>query len=551
MRFLKLLFSSFTRTERVVAVIAAIIACVSFAGLALLFLQKATTTAPARGGEYAEGFAGQPAYVNPLLAQSTVDRSLVRLLFSNLTDLSDKIEFSNYGRTVNVRLKESAAWSDGAKLTSDDVIFTVQKIQDPETGSPLFASWQGVTVGRVSELELKFNLANSYAFFADNLKELYIIPKHLFADVPSVNWRLSEYNLKPIGSGPYAFDRYEKRSDGFIESYRAIPNTHYFGVRPFIDRMVFAFFPKEEDVIKAFNAGVVDGFAEQSPGEPSTIERPYQESGFSLPSYYAVFFNQSQNLPLQDPAVREALLRSTNREEALKRAVDGKGTAVRGPIPETIPDLSLDIYPEEFDIDAANTKLEINGWKLSDEGVRVKMIKNASLTLAFDLTVPDVPFLVRTAQALVEMWAKIGARVNVITVAPQDVVNTVIKNRAYNALLFGNVLSPSGDLFSFWHSSERFYPGLNLALYSNKKVDAAIESVRQDQDADARREQFTSLANTILNDMPAIFLYSPANRYITSKDVYGANPGFISEPADRFLQAGNWYVKTARVLKDK
>ena len=72
----------------------------------------------------------------------------------------------------------------------------------PDAHSPLYQSWQGVTATRVSELEVEFTLANPYAFFGDTLNNLYILPKHLFADTPPGNWHLSDYNLKPVGSGP-------------------------------------------------------------------------------------------------------------------------------------------------------------------------------------------------------------------------------------------------------------------------------------------------------------------------------------------------------------
>ena len=118
-----------------------------------------------------------------------------------------------------MRLKEGLTWQDGQQLTSDDVVFTVQSIQDPDAHSPLYQSWQGVTATRVSELEVQFTLTNPYAFFGDNLKNLYIVPKHLYADTPPGNWHLSDYNLKPVGSGPYQFLSYNKNSDGFISSY--------------------------------------------------------------------------------------------------------------------------------------------------------------------------------------------------------------------------------------------------------------------------------------------------------------------------------------------
>ncbi len=201
MSFFKKLFFAFTRREKMIFIAAGAAAVASFAVVISIVIADMTTAVPARGGQYAEGVVGQPEYVNPVIASSETDLSLVKLVYSNIADDADTVRASPDGKTWTVRLKDGLSWQDGQKLTSDDVIFTVQSIQNPDANSPFAKSWQGVTASRVSELEVQFILAKPYAFFKDNLENLYIIPKHLFADVPPANWRLSGYNLKPIGNG--------------------------------------------------------------------------------------------------------------------------------------------------------------------------------------------------------------------------------------------------------------------------------------------------------------------------------------------------------------
>lgn len=132
--------------------------------LGSIFIKEKTVVVPAAGGSYTEGILGQPAHINPVTASTEADKSLVRLIFSNLSDISDKIAADKTGKNWDIRLKENIHWSDGEKLTSDDVIFTIQKIQDPDSGSPLSSSWQGVGVNRISELELQITLGSPYSF---------------------------------------------------------------------------------------------------------------------------------------------------------------------------------------------------------------------------------------------------------------------------------------------------------------------------------------------------------------------------------------------------
>ena len=196
------------------------------------------------------------------------------MVYSNLSDISDSITPSTDLKTWDVRLKQGLTWQDGQQLTSDDVVFTVDSIQDPDAHSPLYQSWQGVTATRVSELEVEFTLTNPYAFFGDTLNNLYILPKHLFAETPPGNWHLSDYNLKPVGSGDYQFASYNKNSDGFISSYQltawnGTPEAH-----PLIPDFNIDFFNDENTLVKAFNNGTIDGFGNVSPQDIAVITRP-------------------------------------------------------------------------------------------------------------------------------------------------------------------------------------------------------------------------------------------------------------------------------------
>ena len=91
------------------------------------------------------------------------------------------------------------------------------------------------------------------------------------------------------------------------------------------------------------------------------------------------------------------------------------------------------------------------------------MIGGTAIPLVVNLTVPQIDFLANTAAYLQTAWQAIGVQVNVIPDSSNDIVNNTIANRNYESLLFGNVLGPSSDLYSFWDSSQDFSPGLNLS----------------------------------------------------------------------------------------
>ncbi len=530
-----------------VFIAAFVLVLASSVGLVAFFIKEKTVVVPARGGNYTEGVLGQPTHINPVTASNEADKSLVRLLFSNLYDVSDKITVDKTGKNWNIRLKENIRWSDGEKLTSDDVIFTIQKIQDPDSGSPVSSSWQSIGVNRISELELEITLGSPYSFFSENLKQLYIIPKHLFAETPVANWRLSRYNLQPVGSGPYAFDSYETRGDGFITVYHLKTNKFYFATRPLITEFNLRFFSNAAEMINVFNSGQIDGFAIDS-GQAGDIKRPYEAHNFFFSSYYATFFNQGQNLALQDKKVRQALSIAVNRRELVNEILKGSGEIRLGPISASLLQNSVD-QTDDFSPETANQILDNDGWLAGSSTVRQKTIKNSKINLELNLLVPQIFFLQKTAEKLQTYWAAIGVKTNIVPLQTEDISGDIVKNREYQAILFGNMLNPPTDLFAFWHSSQRFYPGLNLSLYNNKQADNLITSINRSTDDSKRSSDIKDLHGMIAGDYPAAFLYSPYYVYFSIKDLQGIQAGLINEPAERFNGVADWYLKTARSLK--
>jgi len=139
--------------------------------------------------------------------------------------------------------------------------------------------------------------------------------------------------------------------------------------------------------------------------------------------------------------------------------------------------------------------------------------------------------------------------VEIKNVSRSELQNNYIRPRNYEALLFGEVLNYNPDPFAFWHSSQKKDPGLNLSLYDNAEVDKLLEEARQETDRNIRAEKYRKFQELVIEDVPAIFLYSPDYLYIQNKSVNGVELKNIVIPADRFNGIENWYIKTERVWK--
>ena len=145
------LFRSLTQLEQLIVLGAAVIFIITGVVYGISLLDKTTTLRPAEGGTYREAVVNQPVYINPVISNANdADKDLVALIYSNVFALAEKITPSQNKLVWTIRLRDNLSWHDGVRLTADDVVFTIEKIQDPETRSPLFVTWQGVVPERVS-----------------------------------------------------------------------------------------------------------------------------------------------------------------------------------------------------------------------------------------------------------------------------------------------------------------------------------------------------------------------------------------------------------------
>lgn len=515
-----------------------------------------TEAAPDYGGKFTEGVVNEPRHINPLLSQANdTDRDLVSLIYSGLLeyngdgkiipDLAETYEISSDGLNYTVYLKNSAYWHDGRKITADDIIFTIQTAQNSDYGSPQRVNWQGVQIEKVNDLAVMFKLQAKYAQFLNNLT-VKILPKHIWQDIKPINFALSEFNLKPIGSGPYKFDRLKKDKNGKIRSYQLSANKNFYGGRPFINELETKFYISEDEMIDAYNRNEAEGLSFVSPDNLKRIKFKQRLNirELKLPRYFAIFFNQNKSVLLSDKNIRLALSRATDKNVLLEKVLENRGIAIHSPMIGGVLDVPDNVKKYDYDLKLAKTTLEATGWKMDESGILSKGNQKFSLKI----TTSTWPELTEVVKIIEEQWEALGVQID-IEVLPTPELQQAIKDRDYEALLFGAVLNIDPDPFSLWHSSQKKDPGLNLALYDNKAADTILEEARQTLNPLERAKKYDDFQRIIIEDIPAVFLYNPLYIHGQAKKVKGSNGKLISLPSDRFINIEKWYIETKRVWR--
>ena len=391
----KQIFKVLKGTERIFFLVFVTLAVLSAICLAVYFHINNTKIVPAYGGTYTEGVVGQPRFINPIYGETNdVDRTLIGLIYSGLmtydkdgklvNDLAKSYQLSDDGKTYTFQLKDNLYWQDGIPLTADDIIYTIKTIQNSDYKSPLRANWLDIDVIKISDKSLTLSLKAPYSSFLESCT-LKIIPQHIWQNILPENFTLSSYNLQPVGSGLYTLSNIQENNNG-IKSLTLTVNNKYYDKLPYISKLYFQFFTNKDDLISAANQKTINGFsisslddneatAEKQVRQGWTTNEKFNVYSFSIPRYFAVFFNANSkgatSKILSDSNITRALNYSVNKQELSQKISDSfkeKISIVNSPILPDYFGYSSPTVVYDFNTDVANELLDKSGYKYLDLG---------------------------------------------------------------------------------------------------------------------------------------------------------------------------------------
>jgi len=514
------------------------------------------TPEPVKGGVYTEALVGSLVRLNPVLNYyNPTDQEISRLIFSGLlrfdgsgapqADLADTWGVSQDGTLYNITIKENATWHDGEPVTADDVIFTIDLLRSGSDIVPqdLQDFWKDIDVVKLDERVLQFRLPEAYAPFPDYLT-FRILPKHLL-DGKSIDEMIDlPYNIQPVGTGPFRFDHLIQE-DGQIRGVVLSAYDKYYGLKPYIDEIVFRYFPDSASALDAYKNGEVQGIGSVTTDIlPQALAEP-NLSIFSArePELSMVMFNlKNQDTPfLQDVNVRRALLSGLNRQAIVDRIMQGQAVVADGPI---LPDTWAyykDLKRVEYDPDQAKELLKEAGYILGEEGDVVR--KKDDVSLRFSLLYPDDEKHQAIAEQIQANWNALGAEVTIEPVSYESLIQDRLEPRDYQAALVDLNLSrsPDPDPYPFWDQAQAS-GGQNYTQWDNRVASEYLESARVTVNLSERAKYYRNFQIIFNQDMPAIPLFYPIYSYAIDRQVQGVRVGPLFEPSDRFSNITEWFL---------
>lgn len=545
-----------------------LVVAVTIVIVALLLLSQQPVSIPflpeaAPGGIYTEALIGSMGRLNPMLDwNNPADRDINRLIFSGLIrfddhglpqpDLAESWGVSSDGTLYNFSIRPNATWHDGQPVTTDDVLFTVELIKSNGSLFPqdIKDLWSQIEIKKFDDKTFQFKLPEPFAPFLD-YATFGVLPKHLLESVPADQLASAEFNLKPVGTGPYQFDSL-LISNGQISGVSLKVNQNYYLRPAYVEQVIFRYYPNAASAFDAYQQGEVLGISQIG---NDILEAALMEPNLSvytsrLPQMGLVFLNlNNPGVPfLQSEKVRHALLLGINRSIIVSRILKGQAIIADGPILPGSWAYYEEIEQFEYDPDAAAALLKEDGYVIPAGGGDVRA--KDGQPLSFTLTHPDDETHTKIAQAIQSDWALIGVKVDLQAVSYDSMVNDFLATRNYQAALadLNTLRTPDPDPYLFWHQSEAT-GGQNYSQWDNRSASEYIETARIEADFESRLRLYRNFQVTFTKDMPSLPLYYPVYSYGVDAQVQGVQVAPLYDTSDRLALIADWYLVTRRTLE--
>lgn len=506
------------------------------------------------GGIYSEGLIGEIKTLNPIFATTEAEKSFSKLAFVSLfdidssgklnTQLAKTVSTNDDYKSFEVKIAENAVWSDGEKLTADDVIFTTEILRDKNLNPSGYSSWSGVKVSKKSDFELKFEMptTSKLVLYALNFP---ILPKHKFVGVEMAKIRENQFSRNPVTSGKFNFESITRTDDK--TTILLARNEKYFAGAPKLTKFELVTYSSEENLKSALVGGEISG-------SPSVNLRDFDNSKKTAlderqmlvnRGVYA-FFNTSTGV-FKDKSIRQAVQKGVDISKILSKMYAVENLS----FPVLCEDLNIEkLEKPTINIEEARKKLDEAGWNLNGK-TRVK----DGQKLRINLVSTNEKNLENATRELKKQLENLGFEVE-ITIADKDdksgsFIQSVLGPRGYDILVYEiDFGADSADVYAFWHSSQANSNGLNFSNFSDAVSDDILLNARTASSDQKQKELLTAFSKRWLDQTPAIAISRSKINYVFRKSVktFDSQNKFV-EKINRYADVQYWQVDKSELYK--
>lgn len=472
-----------------------------------LCLALAATSALAAKDRLTVDLVNEPSSLDPQVQWNPDSYSVYRNIFDNLITRDNKGEIVPQIATswkqisdavIEFQIRSDVVFHDGQKLTPEDVVFSVRRITDPKFGSPQVGQFNKIIKAEVAGANgVRLTTDGPYPALLAQLVKLSIVPKHVVEAVGK-----DAFNLKPVGSGPYVFQTWQRGVQVTL-----VRNDKYWGTKGPFPTVVFRAVPDAATRVANLQAGASDLAVTLNSDLAAQLKSSPKTKVLSVPTERVAYLRlNTSKPPLDNDKIRQAIVLAVDKTSLVDGILGGYDKPVSQMLTGAHAGYTPDLPTVPYDLKKAQALVK-----------EVGAVGKTEIELA---TSPV--FDQRIVQAIQQMLVEAGLNVKINM---SDMANYLKRAQSgpetVPALSFGRwscaCLDADGVLFPLLHKSSAW------SAYRNPKVDKLLEEARQTLDPKKRVEAYRGVNLAVMQDVPLIALYQSAA-------LYGAARGLEWQP---------------------
>ncbi|MDP3581576.1 MAG: ABC transporter substrate-binding protein [Ignavibacteria bacterium] len=476
--------------------------------------------------------------LNPLYVSREAEANISELIYLGLVGydwdsekgetvshplLAKQIDLNKDSSVVLITLRDDIKWSDGDKLTTEDIVYSFDLYSDPKVQSRFYGIYNNFYLNQDLSIDLKktFKIVSPTQIeinFRPNVPastfdfDMPILPKHLFEKIKREELATSDIGFKPIGCGPYLLSSWERNQSIQLvkDAKSALVNSKT------IKKLIFKVIPDYNSRINQLRKGEIDITENIRPEDMSDLKsdnniatkarrgREYDYFGLNDVGTSANSKSQKANKFFGNKNIRKALSLALNRESVLKEYLLGNGELMTGPIaPIFKSSFNSELIPFQNNLSKAKELLHNEGWSDSDgDGV----VEKGGEKFEFTLSIPSGnPLRSYCATIFQNNMKAVGVNVEINTLEPAVFFEKMF-NKELDAWIAGWMVPIPLDLKPYWYSDTKIAQA-NIYGYKNERIDWLLDNLEKKLSKKEHASSLLEFQKIIYDEQPALFLF--------------------------------------------